>query len=353
MASEKSGDAVVDMRSDTLTQPTEAMREAMVRAEVGDDVYGEDPTVNELERLAAERLGMDAALFVPSGTMGNLISVMAHCGRGDEMILGAEAHIFYYEQGGSAALGGVHSRTLPNRADGTLDLAQVEAAVREDNAHYPVSRLLALENTQNRCGGRVLTPEYMAAAADLAHAHGLRLHVDGARIWNAAVALGVPPARLLRGADSVSACLSKGLSAPVGSVVAGNREFVARARRLRKAVGGGMRQAGVIAAAGIVALNEMVDRLAEDHANAQRLARGLATLDGVSVDPAAVQTNLVYFHLDRPIAAALCATLAERGVLMSPTGADSIRAVTHRHVGSGDIAHVLTMFSDVLRAKAA
>ncbi|AOV15799.1 threonine aldolase [Acidihalobacter aeolianus] len=344
---------VVDLRSDTLTRPTDGMREAMARAEVGDDVYGEDPTVNALEALAAERLGKASALFVPSGTMGNLISVLAHCGRGDEMILGADAHIFYYEQGGAAGFGGVHPRTLANRADGTLDLAEVEAAIRVDNDHYPVSRLIALENTHNRCGGRVLGVDYMDAAAELAHSRGLRLHVDGARIWNAAVALGVSPARLLAGADSVSACLSKGLSAPVGSVVAGDRDFVRRARRLRKALGGGMRQAGVIAAAGIVALEEMVDRLAEDHTNARRLAEGLAALDGVYLSPTAVETNLVYFDLAEVDAPTLCDALAARGILMSPTGTTGIRAVTHRHVSAADVERTLAAVAETLRAAAA
>lgn len=340
----------IDFRSDTVTQPTLAMREAMARAEVGDDVYGEDPTVNALERLAAERLGMDEALFVPSGTMGNLISVLAHCGRGDEMILGADAHIFYYEQGGAAALGGVHPRTLPNRPDGTLDLGEIEDAIRADNVHYPVSRLLALENTHNRCGGRVLPVDYMDAAAELAHAHGMSLHVDGARIWNAAVALGVPVSRLLRGADSVSACLSKGLAAPVGSVVAGDREFIRRARRLRKAVGGGMRQAGVIAAAGIVALNEMVERLTEDQAHARLLAEGLAALDGVSIDPSAVQTNLVYFDIERAglDAPTLSAALAERGVLLSPTGAQGLRAVTHCDVDEAQVRQAVAAVAEVM-----
>ncbi|AOU99312.1 threonine aldolase [Acidihalobacter yilgarnensis] len=348
-------DFTIDLRSDTLTQPTEAMREAMARAEVGDDVYGEDPTVNALETLAAERLGKAAALFVPSGTLGNLISVLVHCGRGDEMILGADAHIFYYEQGGAAAFGGVQPRTLPNEVDGTLDLAHVEAAIREDNDHYPVTRLLALENTHNRCGGRVLGMDYMDAAAELAHARGLRLHVDGARIWNAAVALGVSPARLLAGADSVSACLSKGLSAPVGSVVAGDADFVRRARRLRKALGGGMRQAGVIAAAGIVALEEMVERLADDHANARRLAEGLAALDGVRIASSTVQTNLVYFDLTRPSpdAADFCAALERQGVRMGATSATSVRAVIHRHVSAADVERVLAIVAEALRAAAA
>ncbi|OBS09451.1 low-specificity L-threonine aldolase [Acidihalobacter prosperus] len=353
--SDRASETTVDLRSDTLTRPTDSMREAMARAEVGDDVYGEDPTVNALEALAAERLGKAAALFVPSGTMGNLISVLAQCGRGDEMILGADAHIFYYEQGGAAGFGGVQPRTLANRADGTLDLAEVEAAIRADNDHYPVTRLIALENTHNRCGGRVLGVDYMDAAAALAHARGLRLHVDGARIWNAAVALGVSPARLLAGADSVSACLSKGLSAPVGSVVAGDRDFIRRARRLRKALGGGMRQAGVIAAAGIVALEEMVERLAEDHANARLLANGLAALDGVRIDPTAVQTNLVYFELARPgpDAGDFCAALERRGVRMGATSATGVRAVIHRHVHAAAVDRTLAAVAETLRAAAA
>ena len=341
---------LIDLRSDTVTKPTSAMRAAMAQAEVGDDVYGEDPTVNRLEALAADMLGMEAAVFVPSGTMGNLISVLTHCGRGDEMILGAEAHIFHYEQGGSAALGGVHPRTVPNQPDGTLDLADIAGAIRGDDDHYPITRLIALENTQNRCGGRVLSVEYMDAVGDLAHERGLRLHVDGARIWNAAVALGVTPARLLRNADSVSACLSKGLSAPVGSVVAGDQEFIRRARRTRKVVGGGMRQAGVIAAAGVVALTEMVDRLAEDHANARLLAGGLATLEGVAVDLDGIETNLVYFDLVRSDMSAgqLAAGLAEHGVLLSPVTAQRLRAVTHYGISEDDIEQTLDAFARVL-----
>ncbi|MCB9137115.1 MAG: low-specificity L-threonine aldolase [Caldilineaceae bacterium] len=342
--------AVIDMRSDTITRPTDAMREAMARAEVGDDVYGEDPTVNRLEAMAAEMLGKEAAVFVPSGTMGNLISVLSHCGRGEEMILGDNAHIFYYEQGGSAAVGGVHPRTVPNLADGSLDLATVAAAIRGNDEHFPVTRLIAIENTHNRRGGTVLSVEYMDALGALAHERGLLLHVDGARIWNAAVALGVTPARLLENADTVSACLSKGLAAPVGSVVAGDRDFIRRARRMRKQVGGGMRQAGVIAAAGIVALDEMVDRLAEDHARARVLATGLDELDGVSVDLASVQTNLVYFDVTRPgmTALDLATALAGEGVQVIATGPQRLRAVTHYHISGEDIETALAAVADVL-----
>ena len=288
----------IDLRSDTVTQPTEAMRKAMATAPVGDDVYGEDPTVNRLEAMTAELMGKEAAVFVSSGTMGNLTSVLSHCGRGDEMILGDQAHIFLAEQGGSAVLGGVHSRQLPTAPDGTLDLAMVEASIRKDDEHYPCTRLLAIENTHNRSGGRCLPVEYMDAAGDFAHSHNLKLHVDGARLWNAAVALNVTPARLLQEADSASLCLSKGLGAPVGSLVVGDAEFIRRARRMRKLVGGGTRQAGVIAAAGIVAITEMVERLADDHANARKLAEGLAQLDGISVDPNTVEDR----HRDLRIA---------------------------------------------------
>jgi threonine aldolase len=339
----------IDLRSDTVTKPTPAMRRAMAEAEVGDDVYGEDPTVKRLETLAAEMLGKEAALFVPSGTMGNLISALSHCGRGDEVILGDNAHMFYYEQGGMAALGGIHPRTAPNQPDGTIALADIEAAIRGDDDHFPISRLVALENTHNRCGGRVLSVEYMDAVGELVRRRGLKLHVDGARLWNAAVALAVPPARLVASADSVSCCLSKGLAAPVGSVVAGDAEFIRRAHRNRKLVGGAMRQVGVIAAAGIVALTEMVDRLAEDHANARLLAAGLAQIDGVSVDASVVETNMVIVTVQRAGMSArqMVSALAERGVLLNALDARRMRIVTNYHVTSADVEQVLEAFEVV------
>ena len=341
----------IDLRSDTVTRPTPTMRQAMANAAVGDDVYGEDPTVNHLEEMVATRLGKEAAVFVPSGTMGNLIAVLSHCGRGDELILGDQAHIFHYEQGGVAALGGVHPRILPNHPDGTLDLTQIESAIRSDNEHYPVTRLIALENTHNRCGGAVLAPDYIDAVGALAQMHGLKLHVDGARLWNAAVALGEAPARLVAAADSVSVCFSKGLGAPVGSAVAGSRAFIRQARRMRKQVGGGMRQAGVLAAAAIVALEEMVERLAEDHDNAQRLAQGLAAIDGIALDPAAVQTNIVYFDVVKPgwRAAQLSAALAAQGVLANATGGQRLRAVTNYHITAAEIDRTLAAVSEALR----
>jgi threonine aldolase len=249
----------IDLRSDTVTLPTPAMREAMATAEVGDDVLGEDPTINRLEAMAAERVGKEAGLFVSSGTMANLVSVLTHCARGEEIIVGDHGHIFLFEAGGASAVGGIHSRQVPNQPDATLDLAQVEAAIRPDDDHSPRTRLICLENTHNRCGGACLTPEYMGQVRALADRYGLKIHLDGARVFNAAVALGVDVRKLTRDADSVSFCLSKGLSAPVGSLVCGPADFIHEARRARKVLGGGMRQGGVIAAAGVVALEQMVD----------------------------------------------------------------------------------------------
>jgi threonine aldolase len=341
---------IIDLRSDTVTKPTPAMRRAMYDAEVGDDVLGDDPTVKRLEELAAGRLGKEAALFVPSGTMGNLVSLLAHCGRGDEVILGDQAHIYLYEAGGSAAVGSIHPRPLPNRPDGRIDLAAVEAAIRPNDVHAPRSKLLALENTHNRCSGAVLPVAYMDAASALAHGRGLTLHLDGARIFNAAVALGVDVQALVAGCDSVSFCLSKGLGAPVGSVVAGSRAFVREARRARKVLGGAMRQSGVLAAAGIVALTEMVERLAEDHANAARLAEGIAGLPGIALDPAAVQTNIVIFSLERPdlTPQQLAARLAEQGVWLLTMGGPRLRAVTHYHVTAQAVERAIAAFAAAL-----
>ena len=340
----------VDLRSDTLTRPTPSMLKAMAEAQVGDDVFGEDPTINKLEEMAADRLGKEAALFVASGTMGNLVSLLAHCGRGDEIILGNLSHTFFFEQGGSAAVGGIHPRTVANQPDGTLALSEIEAAVRPDNIHFPQTRLIVLENTHNLCGGHPLDTDYMQAVGNIARRHGLKIHVDGARIFNAAVALGVKVDRLAAETDSVSFCLSKGLAAPVGSVVCGSRDFIFKARRARKVLGGGMRQAGVLAAAGIVALNEMVDRLADDHANARRLAEGLAEMPGLSLDPSRIKTDIVYFEVKREdmTVEELVKRLAEQGVRMLPVGPGRIRAVTHYHITSDDIDYALASFSKIL-----
>ncbi|WP_372683294.1 low-specificity L-threonine aldolase [Desulfosarcina sp.] len=339
------------MRSDTITRPTTAMRKAMAAAEVGDDVFKEDPTVNRLEEMAAQRVGKPAALLVGSGTMGNLVSQLSHCGRGDETILGDQSHVFFYEQGGASALGGIHPRTLANELDGTIALEKIEAAIRPDDVHFPVSRLVILENTHNRCSGSPLKPAYTTAVGRLVNQHGLKLHIDGARIFNAAVALGVDVAELAAPADSVTFCLSKGLAAPVGSVVCGDEAFIARARRMRKSVGGGMRQAGIIAAAGIVALTEMVDRLVEDHANARALALGLAEIQGLQIDPDAVATNIVYFRvvkngMDAP---AMVAQLGASGVRVLPTAKDQMRAVLNYHVTLADVQRALAVFCRVMK----
>jgi threonine aldolase len=343
---------IVDLRSDTITRPTAAMRKAMAEAEVGDDVFKEDPTVNRLEEMAAQRMGKPAAMLVSSGTMGNLVAQLTHCGRGDETLLGDQSHVFFYEQGGASALGGIHPRTLPNADDGTIPLATIEAAIRPDDVHFPRSRLIILENTHNRCNGVPLTPAYTRAVGQLAGRHGLKLHIDGARIFNAAVALGVDAAELAAPADSVTFCLSKGLAAPVGSVVCGEESFIAEARRARKSVGGGMRQAGIIAAAGIVALTEMVDRLAEDHANARALAMGLARTPGLQIDPEQVTTNIVYFRVVREgmDAPSLVARLAENGALILPTAPDRVRAVLNYHVTADDVERALAVFRKTMEA---
>jgi len=345
---------LLDLRSDTVTKPTTAMRQAMAEAEVGDDVYGEDPTINRLEAMTAEMLGKEAALFVSSGTMGNLIAVLAHCNRGDEIILGDRCHIFRAEQGGAAALGGVHPMAIRNQADGTLDLEEIEANIRGDNEHFPITKLVCLENTHNFCGGRVLPTAYMDRVGDLAHEHGLKLHVDGARLWNAAVALGVSPARLLQTADTASVCLSKGLAAPVGSLLVGDQAFIARARRMRKVAGGGMRQAGILAAAGIISITEMVERLGDDHTNAQTLAQGLAAIDGIAIDPDSVETNLVFFELTREdmTAAQLVHGLAAQGVKLSASGGRRLRAVFNYHIDTDDVTHILDAFRTTLASDA-
>jgi len=341
---------IVDLRSDTITQPTPAMRRAMAEAQVGDDVFGEDPTVKQLEEMSAERLDKEAALFVASGTMGNLISLMVHCSRGDEVILGDQSHTFFYEQGGTAGLGGIHPRTVPNQPDGTVTLHTIEGAIRPENIHFPRTRLIALENTHNRCHGSPVHADYMHAVGEIARRHELKVHVDGARLFNAAIALGVEARHLVAEADSVCFCLSKGLGAPVGSVVCGTRDFIAEARRVRKVLGGGMRQVGILAAGGIVALTEMLDRLAEDHANARKLAEGLATMDGLSIDPERVKTNIVYFEVTRGgrTSQLLPERLSSEGVRLLATGPNQLRAVTNYHVSSDDIEYALGVFRKVL-----
>lgn len=327
---------LIDLRSDTVTQPTAAMREAMLGAELGDDVYGEDPTVNRLEHWLAAELGFDAALFVPTGTMSNLLGLMAHCERGDEYIVGQQAHTYKYEGGGAAVLGSIQPQPIEDEADGSLDLTKVEAAIKQDDFHFARTRLLALENTMQ---GKVLPLDYLAAARELTRRRGLSLHLDGARLYNAAVKLQVPARQITQYFDSVSVCLSKGLGAPVGSVLCGSGVLIAKARRLRKMVGGGMRQAGVLAAAGLYALQHQVERLAEDHAKAARLGDALSEL-GYSVEP--VQTNMVYVQLGER-AEQVKTFMAERGIAVS--AAPRLRLVTHLDVGTEGVERVIEAFA--------
>jgi threonine aldolase len=341
---------VVDLRSDTLTLPTQAMRDAMARAEVGDDVWEEDPTVRRLEELAARRTGKEAALFVASGTQGNLVSVLAQTRHSQEIILDADSHIFNYEGASSATFGGVQTLALKTER-GFLTPEQVREHIRPSNIHIPVTGLVCLENTHNRHGGTCCAPEEIEAVAAVAHAAGVPVHLDGARIFNAAVALGRPVGDFTRSVDSVTFCLSKGLAAPVGSLVCGSRELILRARRVRKMLGGGMRQVGVLAAAGLVALESMVDRLAEDHANARRLAEGVARLPRVRLDPSKVQTNIVIFHVDRAGGAPeLVTESAARKIKIHQIGPTSIRCVTHKDVDADDIGRALDAFREITAA---
>ncbi len=342
---------IVDLRSDTVTQPTPAMREAMAQAEVGDDVFGEDPTLNRLEALAAQRVGHEAGLFVPSGTMGNLTAVLVHCQRGDEAVMGHLGHTFLFEAGGISALGGVFAHTLPNQPDGTLRLEDIQAAVRPDDPHHPISRLVILENTQNRCGGAVLSAEYTRQAAELTHANSMKLHLDGARLFNAAAALGVPASDLASPADSVTFCLSKGLCAPVGSVLCGSAEFIRTARRIRKQLGGGMRQAGVLGAAGLVALEQMTERLSEDHRRAQALAAGLSRIPGLVLDTDHPASNMVFANLAAGVtdsAAQVVERLRQRGVRVGAVGARRFRMVTHYWITDEGVDRAVQAFGAAL-----
>ena len=339
---------MIDLRSDTLTHPTQSMRDAMATAEVGDDVFQEDPTVQKLENLSAEKMGKEAALFVPSGCMGNLISLLSHCGRGDEILLGDRSHISLYEVGGVAALAGVHPRPLPNKNDGTISIDLLEKGIRHSDIHCPPTRLICLENTQNFCQGSPITPEYMTEVREIANKFGLKIHLDGARIFNAAVALGVPVAKLTEKVDSVMFCLSKGLSAPVGSLVCGSSDFIVKARKARKMVGGGMRQVGHIAAAGLIAINEQVDRLQEDHDNAKFLASQLSDLDGIEVDVTRIKTNIIFFKLTGIDGEVLLNQLEQNQIKILMTDADVFRAVLHREVSKEQVQTVVKTFQSIL-----
>jgi threonine aldolase len=324
----------MDFRSDTVTRPTAAMRAAMAAAPVGDDVFGDDPSVNALQEEVAALLGFEAALFVPSGTQSNLIGVMTHCGRGDEVILGQEAHTYRYEAGGGAALGSVQPQPLDNAADGTLPVASIEGAIKPDDSHFARTRLIALEDT---LGGKVLPEGYVATVRALADRRRLAMHLDGARLWNAAVKRKVAPRTIAQGFDSVSVCLSKGLGAPVGSLLCGSRDFIKAAHRFRKMLGGGMRQAGVLAAAGSYAIAHHIDRLADDHANAAALAEGLARHDALRVAPP--QTNMIFVDVAPAVAADFARHIADAGVLI--TGTTKQRWVTHLDVAREDVARAV------------
>jgi threonine aldolase len=328
------------------------MRRAMAGAEVGDDVFAEDPSINRLQERAAELLGKEAGLLTPSGTMSNLIAGLTYCHRGDEVVMGDQAHMFWNESAGVAALAGAQLRLIPNGPQGRIEAADLEAVIRPPgNIHFPPTTLVCLENTHNRCGGGVQTPEDTGKVCEVAHAAGASVHMDGARIFNAAVALEVPPAELVKDVDDVSFCLSKGLSCPVGSIICGSKEFIDQARRWRKMVGGGMRQAGVLAAAGLVALDTMIERLAEDHAHARQLAGGLANIDGLGVDPDTIQTNIIIFQVDPSLgpAAGLIGAMSREGVKVSSPGSQSIRMVTHRHISGADVEDALARTSKAVK----
>jgi len=346
-----SSDRRVELRSDTFTLPTPRMLQAMVTAELGDDVYGEDPTVGELEALAARLLGKESGCFMPSGTMGNLASILTHCPRGAKVIVGADSDIYVYEAGGASVCGGVVYHPIPNEADGSLAIDAILAAFPPDPAdpQFATPALLCLENPQNHSGGKVLPGSYLHAVAQLAHETGIAVHLDGSRIFNVALATGVPVTEIAAYADSVQFCLSKGLGAPVGSIVVGTGPFIDRVRRVRKMLGGGMRQSGVLAAAGIVALNER-DRLAEDHRTARRLADGLAAIPGVELDPAETRMNMVFFRIVAPgtDAPAFIAAAGSRGVRMAELGPGRIRCVTHQGVSIDDVDYTLETVRSIL-----
>ena len=341
----------IDLRSDTVTLPTDEMREAMRNAEVGDDVYQEDPTVIRLERLAAEKMGKEAALFVPSGTMGNLLAVLAHCQRGEEIILGAESHINYYEVGGISAVAGVIPNAIPGDSKKALTSQTIEKALREENIHYPETTLICLENTHNRAGGTICSPQVTKEIYQLAHRRNIHVHLDGARIFDAAVALNLESAMLTKDVDSVMFCLSKGLSAPVGSILAGSKRFIKKARKQRKMLGGGMRQAGILAAAGIIALEKMVERLEEDHKNARILGEGLADIGEIEVDLDTVQTNMVYFDLQKLSMNTyqFLPKLAEHNILGSPRPPTQVRLVTHYGISKEDVYDTIKAIKNIVK----
>lgn len=341
----------IDLRSDTVTKPTPEMREAMAEAEVGDDVYGDDPTVNRLQEIAAEMMGKEDALFVPSGTMGNLLALLVHCQKGDEVIIGNQSHIYLNEAGGMSALGGMQACPIQNQPDGTLALEDIRASIRTEDVHHPITRLVCLENTQNICGGVPLTPAYTRQVAELAHQNNLLLHIDGARVFNAAVAQNVSVKDLVKPADSVMFCLSKGLVAPIGSLLVGTHKFIVRARHLRKMLGGGMRQVGVIAAAGIISLEKMVNRLGDDHIRAKNLADGLRQVNGLVVDKDSPYTNMVYLNLGEDVtinSKQVSEKMSKLGVLVDAENTRRFRLVTHYWIDETAVERTISAFGEAL-----
>lgn len=341
----------IDLRSDTVTKPTPEMREAMAEAEVGDDVYRDDPTVNRLEQLAADLLGKEASIFVPSGTMGNLIALLVHCQRGEEVIVGNQSHIYLNEAGGMSALGGIQPCPIQNQPDGTLATDDILASIRSEDVHHPITRLICLENTQNICGGVPLTPDYTRKVGELARKNDLGLHIDGARIFNAATAQNVPVRDLVEPADSVMFCLSKGLAAPVGSMLVGTNQFIMRARHIRKMLGGGMRQVGIVAAAGIISLEKMTKRLSDDHARAKKLADDLRQVHGLVVDRNSPYTNMVYLNLSDEVhtdARQITQKMKDRGVLVDPENARRFRLVTHYWIDDPAVEKTVDAFQKAL-----
>lgn len=341
----------VDLRSDTVTKPTPEMREVMAEAEVGDDVYRDDPTVNKLELLAAEKLGKESAIFVPSGTMGNLLALLVHCQRGDEVILGDKSHIYLNEAGGMSALGGIQPFAIPNQNDGTLALDDILASIRTEDVHHPITRLICLENTQNICGGVPLTAEYTRQVGEIAHKNDLSLHIDGARIFNSAVSQNVDVKELAAPADSVMFCLSKGLGSPIGSMLVGTEKFIARARHLRKMVGGGMRQVGIVAAAGVLSLEKMTTRLGEDHERAKRIADGLRQIKGIDVDAGSPYTNMIFLNLSENVSRSMrqiAESLKDLGVLVDAESPRRLRLVTHYWIDDDGVEKSISAFKKAL-----
>ena len=341
---------IIDLRSDTVTLPSIKMRDAIAKAHLGDDVFNEDPTVNELEKKAATIMGKDAAILVPSGTMGNLASILAHCDRGTEIILGHKSHTFVYEAGGISSFGGIHSRQLFNDEVGLIDLNDIKLAIRDDNVHYPKTSAISLENTHNMCFGSPIEIDYISSVSEIAKENNLKLHVDGARIFNAAIALDVDIKELVNDVDSVTFCLSKGLSGPIGSIVCGSNKFIYNVRRHRKALGGGMRQAGIIAAAGVIALDNYKIQINEDHLNAQLLAEGISNIDGLYVKKEFVKTNIIFFELktDKITSNELVSKMLDKGIKFLETSPNRFRLVTHYGITKDDISKTLKEFQNCI-----